>query len=395
MSEYRPDEKPDLSLSPVPRFDLVPVDKYHAMTIQFARGCPFQCEFCDIIVVYGRRPRAKQVHQVMAEIQECHRLGAKQVFVVDDNFIGNKKLAKDLLREIGRWGRENGYPMDFNTEVSLNAAQDDELLELFRDANFTTVFIGIESPRVSSLQETKKTQNTRGDLVESVRRIHSYGIQVQAGMIVGFDNDDASIFEEQLRFIQDARIPVSMTGMLQAMPKTPLHDRVAREGRLVEESLGDQFVFSNILPKQMSRRELYAGYRKLIEELYDFRNYHRRTMEFLLHRGGQITRGLNIRRGDLALLRRILVQTVLRAGPRRAWFTLRLLGATLLRRPSAFKDAVSFAIVHKALSEYMEALGNHLERAIDQLDHHGAITRPALAGAEIGGSPGFMHFEER
>jgi hypothetical protein len=185
-----------------------------------------------------------------------------------------------------------------------------------------------------------------------------------------------------------------MTGMLQAMPKTPLHDRVAREGRLVEESLGDQFVFSNILPKQMSRRELYAGYRRLIEELYDFKNYHRRTMEFLLHRGGQITRGLNIRRGDLALLRRILVQTVLRAGPRRAWFTLRLLGATLLRRPSAFKDAVSFAIVHKALSEYMEALGRHLEQAIDQLDHHGAITRPALAGAEIGGNPGFLHLEE-
>jgi hypothetical protein len=151
----------------VPRFDLLHVDRYHAMTIQFARGCPFQCEFCDIIVMYGRRPRAKRVDQVLAEIEECHRLGAKQVFVVDDNFIGNKKLAKDLLRAMARWGRERGYPMDFNTEVSLNAAQDDELLALLRDANFTTVFVGIESPRVESLQETKKTQNTRGDLVES------------------------------------------------------------------------------------------------------------------------------------------------------------------------------------------------------------------------------------
>lgn len=394
-SEYRPDEKPDLSLSPVPRFDLLHVDRYHAMTIQFARGCPFQCEFCDIIVVYGRRPRAKQVHQVMAEIEECHRLGAKQVFVVDDNFIGNKKLAKDLLREMARWGREHGYPMDFNTEVSLNAAQDDELLQLFRDANFTTVFVGIETPRVASLQETKKTQNTRGDLVESVRKIHSYGIQVQAGMIVGFDNDDASIFEEQLRFIQDARIPVSMTGMLQAMPKTPLHERVAKEGRLVEESTGDQFVFSNILPKQMTRRELYDGYRRLIADLYDFRNYHHRTMEFLLNRGGQITRGLNIRKGDLALLGRILVQTVLRANPRRAWFTLRLIGATLIRRPSAFKDAVSFAIVHKALSEYMEALGRHLEAAIEQLDRSGSIARSALGGGEVAGNPGFVHLEQR
>jgi radical SAM superfamily enzyme YgiQ (UPF0313 family) len=395
QSEYRPAEKPDLSLSPLPRFDLLHVDRYHAMTIQFARGCPFQCEFCDIIVVYGRRPRAKQVHQVMAEIEECHRLGAKQVFLVDDNFIGNKNLAKDLLREMARWGRERGYPMDFNTEVSLNAAQDDELLQLLHDANFTTIFIGIESPRAASLQETKKTQNMRGDLIESVRKIHAYGIQVQAGMIVGFDADDPTIFAEQLRFIQDARIPVSMTGMLQALPKTPLHARVAKEGRLLDDSTGDQFVFSNILPKLMSRRELYEGYRRLIAELYEFKNYHRRTMEFLLHRGGQITRGANIRKGDLALLGRILVQTVLRAGPRRAWFTLRLLGATLVRRPSAFKDAVSFAIVHKALSEYMEALGRHLEAAIEQLDRSGSIARPVLAGAEVAGNPGFVHLEQR
>ena len=393
-TEYRPDEKPDLSRSPVPRFDLLPVDRYHALTIQFARGCPFQCEFCDIIVVYGRKPRAKQVHQVMAEIAECHRLGAKQVFVVDDNFIGNKKLAKDLLREMARWGREHGFPMDFNTEVSLNAAQDEELLALLRDANFTTVFVGIESPRVSSLQETRKTQNVRGDLVESVRRIQSYGIQVQAGMIVGFDADDASIFEEQLRFIQEARIPVSMTGMLQAMPKTPLHERVSREGRLVEESTGDQFVFSNILPKQMSRRELYAGYRKLIGELYEFRNYHRRTMAFLLARGTQITGGRNIRKGDLVLLWRILGETVFRAGPRRAWFTLRLIGETIWRRPSAFKDAVSFAVVHKALSEYMDALCAHLDRAIEQLDRSGQIARPVLAGDVVGGNPGFVHLED-
>jgi radical SAM superfamily enzyme YgiQ (UPF0313 family) len=390
-SEYRPAEKPDLSLSPVPRFDLLQVDRYHALTIQFARGCPFQCEFCDIIVVYGRRPRAKRVDQVMAEIAECHRLGATQVFVVDDNFIGNKKLAKDLLREMASWGRAHGFPIDFNTEVSLNAAQDEELLGLLRDANFTTVFVGIESPRKESLQETKKTQNTRGDLVESVQRIQAYGIQVQAGMIVGFDADDQSIFEEQLRFIQDARIPVSMTGMLQAMPKTPLHARVAREGRLLADSTGDQFVFSNIQPKSMSRRELYAGYRRLIEDLYDFRNYRRRTLAFLLGRGRQITRGLNIRAGDLRLLGRILGDTVFRAGPRRALFTLRLLGETLLRKPSAFKDAVSFAIVHKALSEYMEALGQHLDRALADLEGHAGPSQPALAG----GNPGFFHLEER
>src|SRR5690606_36418108 len=206
---------------------------------------------------------------------------------------------KELLREIARWGRAHGYPIDFNTEVSLNVAQDEELLELLRDAHFTTVFVGIESPRKESLQESKKTQNTRGDLVESVSKIQSNGIQVQAGMIVGFDADDPSIFADQLRFIQEARIPVSMTGMLQAMPKTPLHERMAREGRLVADSTGDQFVFSNIEPRRMSRRELYEGYRKLIAELYDFRNYRERTLAFILNRGRQIEEGLRVRASEL------------------------------------------------------------------------------------------------
>jgi radical SAM superfamily enzyme YgiQ (UPF0313 family) len=370
-SEYRPVDKPDLTTSPTPRFDLLPVDRYHAMTIQFARGCPFNCEFCDIIVVYGRRPRVKSVPQVMAEIAECHRLGATQVFLVDDNFIGNKKLAKELLRAIAEWSEAHGHPMYFNTEVSLNVAQDDELLELLQAARFTTIFIGIESPRKASLQETKKTQNMRGDLVENVRKIQSYGIQVQAGMIVGFDNDDASIFEEQLRFIQDARIPVSMTGMLQAMPKTPLHDRMAKEGRLVAESLGDQFVFSNILPKTMSRIELYKGYRRLIAELYEFRNFRRRTLEFILNRGRQVGDSVRPRREELILLARILKDTVIAAHPRRAWFTLSLIGSTLWNNPRRFSDAVSFALVHKGLYEYMQSLDRHLERVIREIEQSG------------------------
>jgi radical SAM superfamily enzyme YgiQ (UPF0313 family) len=382
-SEYRPDEKPDMTLSPTPRFDLLEVDRYHALTIQFARGCPFNCEFCDIIVVYGRRPRTKTVEQMMTEIRECHRLGARQIFVVDDNFIGNKKLAKELLREMARWGEQHGYPIDFQTEVSLNVAQDDELLELMRASNFTTIFIGIESPRPESLAETRKTQNLRGDLIESVRRVQSYGIQVQAGMIVGFDHDDEAIFEEQLRFIQDARIPVSMTGMLQAMPKTPLYDRVEKEGRLIRESTGDQFVFSNILPQGMSRRRLYEGYRWLVGELYDFRNYRERTLAYLVSRGSQIHGGRNIRAGDLRRFVRILGETLLRGGPRRAWFTLSLLAGTLARRPSVFKEAVSFAIVHKAFYEYMEQLGVQLDAAIRELEAEPGAARPPLAEASI------------
>jgi radical SAM superfamily enzyme YgiQ (UPF0313 family) len=365
-SEYRPLEKPDLTTSPMPRFDLLKIDRYRTMTIQFARGCPFNCEFCDIIVVYGRRPRAKTVEQVLAEVDECRRLGVKNVFVVDDNFIGNRKLAKQLLRGMVEWGERHDYPIAFNTEVSLNVAQDDELLELLRDANFRTIFIGIESPRKTSLKETKKTQNIRGDLVESVKKIHTYGIDVQAGMIVGFDNDDRSIFEEQLDFIQAARIPISMTGMLQAMPKTPLHERVEREGRLVAESTGDQFVFSNIMPKQMTREELYRGYRWLTAQLYDFRNFRKRTLAYILNRG-RVARESKIGKNDVRLAGRVLRQTILKARPRRAWFTLSLLGATLLRRPSAFADALYFVLIHKGLYEYMEILGEHLDVAIGEL----------------------------
>jgi radical SAM superfamily enzyme YgiQ (UPF0313 family) len=366
-SEYCPAEKPDLSAAPAPRFDLLKIDRYRAMTIQFARGCPFSCEFCDIIVVYGRRPRTKTVAQVMAEIAECHRLGVRNVFIVDDNFIGNRKLAKELLRAMAAWGREHGYPIAFNTEVSLNVSQDEELLALLRDAHVTTIFIGIESPRKASLAETRKTQNIRGELVANVRKVQSYGIDVQAGMIVGFDNDDRTIFDEQLQFIQDARIPVSMTGMLQAMPKTPLHARVVGEGRLVASSAGDQFVFSNIVPKQMSREELYRGYRWLTTQLYDFRNFRKRTLAYLVARGRVATSFRRVTRDDLAMLRRVLWRTVVRANPRRAWFTLSLLGATLLRRPSAFADAVYFVLVHKGLYEYMEALGEHLDRVIAEL----------------------------
>jgi radical SAM superfamily enzyme YgiQ (UPF0313 family) len=367
-SEYRPDEKPDLTLAPAPRFDLLDVSKYHALTIQFARGCPFTCEFCDIIVMYGRRPRAKSVSQLMAEVRECHRLGATQVFIVDDNFIGNRKLAKELLRELADWGAKNDYPLDFNTEVSLDVAGDDELLALMRAAHFTTIFIGIESPRKASLLETKKNQNTRGDLVENVRRVQSYGIQVQAGMIVGFDADDTSIFEEQLRFIQDAQIPVSMTGLLQALPKTPLHARISGEGRLLAESGGDQFLVSNIEPVGMTRLELYRGYRWLVEELYDYSHYRARTLDFLLSRGSQVHGGMNVRAGDLQRLGRILGETLWRGGPRRARFTLSLLLTTLWKRPSVFKEAVSFAIVHRAFHGYVRDLSQQLDGVIDRLE---------------------------
>ncbi len=367
-TEYAPTEKPDLTDSPMPRFDLLKTDRYHSMAVQFARGCPFTCEFCDIIVIYGRKPRAKSIPRIMAEIRECLRLGAEHVFIVDDNFIGNKTLAKELLRELARWGKENGYPLIFNTEVSLNVAQDEELLELLRAANFVSLFIGIESPRVESLAETKKYQNMRADMVKSVHKVQSYGIQVQAGMIVGFDNDDHRIFEEHFRFIQQARIPVSMTGMLTAGPETPLYERLKAEGRLLFECPGDQFAMSNFEPKQMTRAELARGYLRLVEKLYSFDCYGERAVAFLTGCGSRAGGNLRLRAKDMRLLGRVLKATLWQGGRRRAAFTLKLLRAVLIRRPSMIREALYYATLHKAFADYLEEVCPVLQRAVAEVE---------------------------
>jgi radical SAM superfamily enzyme YgiQ (UPF0313 family) len=367
QAEYVQHEKPDMRDSPLPRFDLLKTDRYRTMTIQFARGCPFNCEFCDIIVMYGRKPRTKSVAQVMAEVEEIHRLGINNVFVVDDNFIGNKKEAKALLKAIAAWQQANDFPVELMTEVTLNVAQDDELLRLMRLANFTTIFIGIESPRPASLQETRKTQNMREDMMTAVHRIQRAGIEVMAGMIVGFDHDDPTIFEEQFRFIQDARIPISMTGMLNAVPRTPLYQRLQDAGRLVAEHVGDQFVFTNVIPQGMSRLELYRGYKQLLHRLYDYRNYRERAMALILNQGAVIRSQLLASRKDLAIFLRLVWACVVRASPRRAAMTLRLMLETMLRRPRAFRQAATLALVHKHLYEYVEDISRQLDRLIEEM----------------------------
>jgi radical SAM superfamily enzyme YgiQ (UPF0313 family) len=337
------------------------------MAIQFARGCPFNCEFCDIIVMYGRRPRTKSVAQVLAEVEAIHALGVNNIFVVDDNFIGNKREAKLLLTALADWQKTRGYPVEFMTEVSLNVAQDDELLGLMKQAHFVVIFVGIESPRKASLKETKKTQNMREDIVTSVHRIQAAGIEVMAGMIVGFDNDDPSIFEEQFRFIQEARIPISMTGMLNAVPKTPLHARLKEAGRLIAESVGDQFVFTNIVPAGMSRLELYEGYRALLHRLYDYGNYRRRAMALILNRGTQIGSRVLSRRDDLAVVLRIVWTCILRTSPRRAWLTLSMCLETAGRRPRAIRHAFTLALMHKHFYEYVRDTSRQLEALIREL----------------------------
>ncbi len=361
QAEYQCAEKPSLQDAPVPRFDLLPVDRYQSMTVQFARGCPFTCEFCDIIVLYGRRPRTKRVEQVMREVQACFDLGARSIFIVDDNFIGNKKEAKRLLEAIIEWQQQHGYPLEFNTEVSLNVAQDEELLRLMHAANFPSVFIGIESPRAASLQETHKLQNLREDVVGAVHRVQEAGIEVMAGMIVGFDHDDATIFAEQQRFLEDARIPIAMTGMLQAPPKTPLYRRLKDAGRLIAECVGDQFVFTNIVPERMSLQDLYRGYRQLLLEQYSYAAFRRRCMALLLSKRAPRRTAAAPSREDVATGMRIVASCILRASPQRAWFTLSILAETLLRRPTALKEALALAVLHKHFYEYTRDLCAQLE----------------------------------
>jgi radical SAM superfamily enzyme YgiQ (UPF0313 family) len=263
-TRYEQTTPTDMTTVPKPRFDKLKVGRYASAALQYSRGCPFQCEFCDIIVIYGRKPRVKEPEQLVAELDDLRRAGFHSAFIVDDNFIGNKKKAKALLEQIIPWMEKHNYPLRLTTEASIDLADDAELLELMYHANFRSVFIGIETPRMDSLRETKKFQNVRGDSLEAkLARIQNAGLDINAGFIVGFDSDDKAIFEDQFRFIQDNGITLAMVGMLQAIPRTPLYTRLQAEGRLVEEDPSCNFV-----PKQMTRDELRKGYWDLVTRLY-------------------------------------------------------------------------------------------------------------------------------
>jgi len=275
-------EKPDVSRTPVPRFDLLALDKYTFMSVQFSRGCPFTCEFCDIITIYGRRPRTKSPAQLTGELDALLQLGwRKDVFVVDDNFIGNHKAALELAQELERWQRRNCHPFAFFTEASIDLASRPALLDAMVKANFCRVFIGIESPSTESLKETKKFQNLRRDLLDSIRFIQQHGLWVMGGFIVGFDSDPPDIFDRQIEFVERAAIPWAMTGILQAPPTTPLYERMKKDGRLLENnpepSNFDPPNFRTVLPLP----ELLDGTKRMLLTLYDPRRFYQRVLDSL------------------------------------------------------------------------------------------------------------------
>src|SRR5205085_2392123 len=279
---YQAAERPALTATPIPHFQLTELNRYNAMSVQYSRGCPFSCEFCDIIEIYGRVPRTKTNAQMLAELDALRATGWRGlVFIVDDNFIGNKRNVRALLPDLIAWSERHGQPFSFITEASVNLAEDDALLELMRRANFRRVFLGIETPVEESLKEAQKGQNTRRDLLESVRKIQAYGLEVMAGFIVGFDHDPEDIFERQINFIRESAIPLAMVGLLTALPNTQLWRRLEREGRLLQESTGNNTDGSlNFIPR-MDTARLIEGYQRILRTIYSPAEYYRRALECL------------------------------------------------------------------------------------------------------------------
>ena len=290
---YRADGKPDLDLTPLPRFDLVDVNLYESMPLQFSRGCPFDCEFCDIIELFGRKPRTKDPRQFMREVDHVYNTGFRgSLFIVDDNFVGNKNKAKKLLPRLAEWQRAHRYPFSLSTEASITLAQDEELLDLMVAAGFTMVFIGIETPDAKTLAMTHKTQNLREDVLCSVARIQKKGIEVSGGFIVGFDGETEDIFERQKEFIQQAGIPTAMVGLLIALPHTQLYRRLKQEGRILSETHGNNThdFELNFIP-QMPKQKLLRGYKWLLNQVYAPRNYFERSLTLIRRFAGGAERG--------------------------------------------------------------------------------------------------------
>lgn len=340
---YQAPKKPALTNTPAPDFQLADLRQYSAMSVQYSRGCPFQCEFCDIIEIYGRVPRTKTNEQVLAELDTLLGLGWRgMVFVVDDNFIGNKRNVKKLLPELAMWSERHNYPFSFITEASVNLAEDEELLKGMQRAGFRRVFLGIETPVTESLKETQKLQNTRHDLLDSVRKIQSFGMEVMGGFIVGFDNDPEDIFERQVNFIRDSAIPLAMVGLLNALPETQLWRRLEREGRLLTTSSGNNTDGSlNFIPK-MDAMRLVEGYKSILQTIYSPHEYYQRALDCLER---IVAKTPEPRRdglmSDLLAFCRVVLALGVRDGARGEFW--RYLGTAIRRHRGNFAVAVRLA----------------------------------------------------
>jgi len=341
---YEAADRPDMDRSPVPIWSLINPRHYEMMSLQYSRGCPFNCEFCDIVVMNGRVPRTKSTQQIIAELDALDALGWRgSVFFTDDNFIGNKtKLKEEVLPAVIAWNRRNGYRFSFFTEVSINLADDEELMRMMSDAGFDVVFVGIESPNEESLAECNKMPNRGRDLLAGVRIIQNHGMQVQGGFIVGFDEDPPSIFSNQVGFIQQSGIVSAMVGVLMAPPGTRLYERMKAQGRLLPTGTGNNTDGStNIVPK-MGLERLTKGYRQVMSTIYSPRQYYERIRTFFKEFNPRRTRRMSYSPRYIgALVRCIWTMGVQQRGRFEFW---RSFAWTLRNKPRCFHLYITFSI---------------------------------------------------
>ncbi len=334
----------DLGATPVPQWHLIDVKKYASLNIQYSRGCPFNCDFCNITSLYGKKPRTKDADQLLQEMDAIYKTGWKgTVFFVDDNFIGNKsKLKDDILPAVTQWMEKHDRPFQFLTEASINLADDDNLMTMMVKAGFNSVFVGIETPDENSLSECKKTQNINRDLIFCIKKIQQFGLVVQGGFIVGFDNDNPSIFNRMVKFIQDSSITTAMVGLLNAPKGTNLYQRLLAEGRITDEFSGDNTNFTMNFTPKMDKSQLVKGYQDIVATIYSPKYYYERVQNFL--------KGFDVDKLERANLNLINILAFLKSivwlgilGKERYYYW-KLLTWSLFKSPKLFPAAVKFSI---------------------------------------------------
>jgi radical SAM superfamily enzyme YgiQ (UPF0313 family) len=343
---YTSQERPDITKTPIPMWPLINMKKYTAMSLQYSRGCPFDCDFCNIAVLNGRNVRTKSRDQTIGELDALYNRGWRSdVFIVDDNFIGNKrKLKEEILPAMVDWQQSRKYPFSLSTQVSINLADDEELVRLLVTASFNRVFVGIESSNEESLVECNKRQNEHRDIVASVKKLQSSGLQVQAGFILGFDSDPVSIFKSQIKLVQQSGIVMAMVGLLNAPRGTRLYQRMAREKRLTEEkATGDNTDCSmNFVPK-MDRATLISGYKEVLTTLYSPKQYYYRIKTFLKEYRPQKRKAISQLKWwhVWAWIRSIWFLGITDPGRIYYW---RFVLYTLMRRPRSFLLSMTLAV---------------------------------------------------
>jgi radical SAM superfamily enzyme YgiQ (UPF0313 family) len=394
----------DVTSTPTPRFDLLDFGHYLQVGVQFSRGCPFTCEFCDITELYGRVPRTKTTPQVLAELDTLYSLGYRgHVDFVDDNLIGNKKALRLFLPELIRWQRAHGYPFEFSTEASINLADNDELLGMLREANFFTIFVGIESPDPATLNAMHKKQNTRRSLVESVHKIYQAGIFVNAGFILGFDSEKGSIADQMIRFVEETAIPICTVGLLYALPNTQLTRRLTREGRLYAghekfgKYQGDQCTSGLNFVTARMRRDILDDYTRVLERIYSPSAYfgrvrrvgralkrrrfgwHRRHMQSAPQRDALRVPFLNLKRSDLARFAKLMCRIALRQPSVLPHFW-RTYYDCARHNPAALRSVVTLMLLYLHLGPFARHVVGQVREQMAMIDR-GEWRAPALLPA--------------